>query len=78
MREIERFVCPNMDCNFVGISDGECPECGSQLEKPKGDEYRYSRDFDDDAGGPVLNSEYDDDPESVLWYSDGEEGYSTM
>jgi len=78
MREIEKFVCPNLDCNFVGISDGDCPECGGQLEKPKGDGYRYSRDIDEDNDQPALATDYDDDPESVLWYNDGEESYSTM
>lgn len=77
MREVEKFACPNIDCGYVGFGEGECPECGSQLVKPKGDDYQFSNDSEEEQNDiPVMD--FDDDPEAVNWYSDGEEQYSTM
>ncbi len=77
MRETEKFGCPNIDCSYVGFSEGECPECGSQLVKPKGDDYQFSNDFDEEQNEPPIN-DMDDDPDAVTWYSDGEEKYGAM
>lgn len=78
MREVEKFGCPNLECCYVGFSEGECPECGSELVKPKGDEYQYTSESEENLSDPNATAEFDDDPESGLWYSDGGESYSTM
>lgn len=73
MRDTEKFGnfgCPNPDCCYVGISEGECPECGRELVKPKGDDYMYNNQ-DDESSEPAI-SDFDDDPEAVSWYNDGE------
>ena len=77
MRETEKFGCPNIECGYVGFNEGECPECGSQLAKPKGDDYHFANDFDEEPTVPPIN-DLDDDPEAVTWYSDGEEKFGTM
>ncbi len=78
MRDVQKFGCPNLECCYVGFSEGECPECGSELVQPKGDEYQFNNDTDDGVSEPAMTTELDDDPESVLWYSDGGESYSAM
>ena len=78
MREVDKFGCPNLECCYVGFSEGECRECGSELVKPKGDEYQFTNDPEEGLSDPPMATEYDDDPESGLWYSDGGESYSTM
>lgn len=78
MREVEKFGCPNLECCYVGFTDGECPECGTELARPKGDEYQYTTELENGINEPAGAAEMDDDPESGLWYSDGGESYSTM
>lgn len=79
MAGVEKFACPNVDCGHVDYSEGECPVCGSELVKPKGEAYRFDPKADDD-GAVSFVSEADDegDPSDVSWYSEGSEGYGMM
>jgi len=67
----EKYHCPDIDCGYTNFENGECPQCGLQLEKIKGEDY-YSANEESENGGVVgpMASEFDDDPEDVSWYSD--------
>lgn len=67
----EKYNCPDVDCSYTNFESGECPLCGLQLEKIKGEDY-YSANEDTDNGPMVspMASDFNDDPEDVSWYSD--------
>lgn len=78
MRDGEKYCCPNPDCNFIGFNDDDCPECGVQLEKIKGDDYMNSDYESGGAEDPMMVEEFDDDPEAVSWYIDSEEPFPSI
>jgi hypothetical protein len=67
----EKFFCPNPDCQFISFEGVECPECGNNLEKIKGDDYAYNTEDSEtnDTAGPMM-SDFEDDPDAISWYSD--------
>lgn len=75
MRE-EKYSCPDIDCAFTHYEGGDCPYCGKQLEKIRGEEMPPSDDFEKEPSAmpPVTN--FDDDPD--LWYVDDREPLETM
>jgi hypothetical protein len=75
MRENEKFVCSNVECDHVDFTDGECPTCGGKMEKIKGDEFASLNDeSNDDASPEHFDPNLDDDPD--LWYRDSEESWA--
>lgn len=78
MRE-EKFCCPNLDCGFTSYNSGECPECGKELDKIKGDDYAsFNSETEEDSPAEVMMSDFDDDPDVTSWYKDEEGQYSAM
>lgn len=77
MRE-EKFICPDVDCGFISFDNGDCPQCGTSLEKIKGDDYVPMKDESEAEGetGPA-SEEFSDDPDDISWYPEGE-SYSTL
>jgi hypothetical protein len=67
----EKYHCPDVDCGYTNFDSGECPQCGLQLEKIKGEDY-YSPTEDAATDSPVepMMSDFNDDPEDISWYSD--------
>lgn len=78
MAGVDKFGCPNVNCSYIGYSEGECPECGSNLVKPKGDDYQFNPNVDDESPVVQINDEFADDPDNINWYPEGEEGLSVM
>lgn len=73
MRE-EKFVCPK--CDFVDFEARECPDCGGNLEKIKGDDYAFYGDDVENENTPIATVEVmDDDPDNINWYKE-DEGYA--
>jgi hypothetical protein len=69
MRE-EKYNCPDVDCGFTSFESGECPLCGLQLEKIKGEDYfAPTEEKDEGISEPIVN-DFSDDPDDVSWYSD--------
>lgn len=69
----EKYSCPNPDCDYIGFEECECPECGSKLVRPNGEEYEDLAE--DNYGNGNINNmsddlSYDDDPEAISWYDD--------
>ncbi|MCX6808939.1 MAG: hypothetical protein NTW50_04750 [Candidatus Berkelbacteria bacterium] len=72
----EKFFCP--ECEIVRFDGNECPECGGSLEKIKGDEFPYgSEESEDGAPEPTVEA-FDDDPDSISWYSEEGEKLNTI
>lgn len=65
----EKYTCSDVDCDYTSCEGGECPQCGAQLDKVRGEAYFSQEDETGDnmAVGPMLDS---DDPDEVSWYSD--------
>lgn len=75
MRESDKFVCSNSECDHIDFTDGECPTCGGVMEKIRGDDYSGLGDNFDEEGDPQqMDASFDDDPD--LWYRDGEESWA--
>lgn len=68
MAGVEKYVCSNKGCDHIDYSDGICPECGGEMTRPKGDDYKFDPKMEDDSGS-VMPLETDDDPSDVIWYT---------
>lgn len=64
------MCCPNPNCGYVGVNNEDCPECGSQLEKVKGDDYLFNNDFENGGDSEPVMDAFEEDPDAVSWYQD--------